>query len=107
MSLKVTLVSRISIFISFKCLKDCNSVLFPLFSLKSTTDVTSGTFGSLEYPDINGENQDLWINYDSDKSKYRVPVPKYYWKVLYDAESHSGVAFLGLNDIYSPGSTQA
>jgi len=69
--------------------------------LRTTTTVTSGTYGSLDYPDIAGTEKDLWINWDSDGGVERIPVPKYYWKVLYDQSSHSAVAFLGLNDIYS------
>ena len=72
-----------------------------IFSLRTTTTVTSGTYGSLDYPDIAGTEKDLWINWDSDGGVERIPVPKYYWKVLYDQSSHSAVAFLGLNDIYS------
>ena len=75
-------------------------------SLKSKTTVTSGTFGSLEYPDVYGTDQDLWINWNSDEGIERIPVPKYYWKVLYEPQSHSAVAFLGLNDIYAADVTQ-
>ena len=61
--------------------------------------MTGGTFGSLEYPDVYGTDQDLWINWNSSDEPgtdlERIPVPKYYWKVLYDPQSHSAVAFLG------------
>ena len=30
-----------------------------------------------------------------------IPVPKYYWMIIYDKKEHEGVAFLGLNDPYS------
>ena len=30
-----------------------------------------------------------------------IPVPKYYWKVVYDEQERKGVGFLGLNDPYA------
>ena len=38
----------------------------------------------------------------SDGGTAVIPIPKYYWKVLYDKESHRAATFLGMNDIYHP-----
>jgi len=67
-------------------------------------DVTSvtGTHGVLQYADKHGVMTDIYL-YLNEATRY-VPAPKYYWKVLYDAETDSGVAFIGLND---PHATEA
>jgi len=80
-----------------------NAVRSKSNQLDHTTQVTSGTYGTLAYPDARGEPTELYLFYDPDSSPAatKIPVPKYYWKVLYDDQSHSAVAFLGLNDIYA------
>merc|ERR1719320_1708927 len=64
----------------------------------------SGTFETLKYPNTKKhltELHALFHDEDYDSPQVGIPVPKYYWKVVYDKESHSAAAFLGLNDIYA------
>ena len=72
--------------------------------LQKSIEVIGGTWGNLQYPNVEGELTDLYLNYlPEDLSDTFVPVPKYYWKVLHDEEAQEAVAFLGLNDIYAQG----
>ena len=51
------------------------------------------------------ENKELFLWYEGTPYNkgitQGIPVPKYYWKIIYDEKEHQGVAFLGLNDPYS------
>eukprot|EP00095_Tigriopus_kingsejongensis_P008765 maker-scaffold151_size306168-snap-gene-0.6 protein:Tk08765 transcript:maker-scaffold151_size306168-snap-gene-0.6-mRNA-1 annotation:"duplex-specific nuclease" len=59
-------------------------------------DVYSGTHGICQLADVNGVKVDLWLRPEFNQ----LPVPKYYWKVLHDSASSSGVAFIGVNNPY-------
>merc|ERR1712168_1187029 len=61
-------------------------------------DVSSytGTHGILQYTDKHGDLVDIYL-YLNGETRY-LPAPLYYWKVLYDAETDTGAAFIGLND---------
>jgi len=59
--------------------------------------VYTGTHGILEYPDKNNNLTQIFL-YNSDNGEKYVPAPLYYWKVLYDQESDTSAAFIGLND---------
>lgn len=92
------------------------------FLLGRTTDVISGTFGMLQYPSSEEVPTSLYLDPNIEKKSHRrfrsgkakgagdssdggtavIPIPKYYWKVLYDKESHRATTFLGMNDIYHP-----
>ena len=45
--------------------------------------VYTGTHGILQYPDVDGEDQEIFL-YVEDKY---VPAPLYYWKVIQDQVS--------------------
>ena len=54
----------------------------------------------------NGTQLFLWNAYAKYPKKNQlktggIPVPKYYYKIIYDKEEHECVAFLGLNDPHS------
>jgi len=61
-------------------------------------DISSytGTHGVLQYTDKYGDLVDIYLYLDG-QTRY-LPAPLYYWKVLYDAETDTGAAFIGLND---------
>ena len=43
--------------------------------------------------DVDGEMVDIFL-YDGD----RLPVPRYYWKILFDPLAGAGVAVIGVNN---------
>jgi len=55
--------------------------------------VYTGTHGVCELEDVDGEMVDIFL-YDGDK----LPVPRYYWKILYDPIANTGVAVVGVNN---------
>jgi len=54
--------------------------------------VYTGTHGVLELEDINGDLVDIYLHGD------QLPVPRYYWKILHDIKTNSGVAMIGINN---------
>ena len=70
-----------------------------IFRLQDQVKVWSGTYGVLSYPDVNGNDVDIYVYVKGDK-KY-IPAPKYYWKVLQNDVTGEAIAFVGLNDPHS------
>ncbi|XP_076252962.1 salivary endonuclease-like [Rhynchophorus ferrugineus] len=59
----------------------------------------TGTYGILAPK--NSKNQPTPLHlYDQNRRKY-LPVPKVFWKVVYEPSSKKGVAIIGLNDPYA------
>lgn len=65
-------------------------------SLGHDVSIWTGTHGVLQYADKSGNLVDIYL-YTDGETQY-IPAPQYYWKVLYDSATDSGVAFIGLND---------
>jgi hypothetical protein len=61
--------------------------------------VYTGTYGVATLPDINGNETELYLYVDSNNNK-AIPVPKLFWKAVYDPKSHAGVVFVGINNPY-------
>jgi len=57
--------------------------------------VYTGTHAILELPDVNGVLVPILLH------QGRLPVPRYFWKVLHDPMANSGVALVGLNNPHS------
>jgi len=74
-------------------------------TLAKTTQVISGTWGQLQYPNTAEEPTSLFLDPKGEKAPV-IPIPAYYWKILYDDQERKAVAFLGMNDIYSPDVTE-
>jgi len=55
--------------------------------------VYTGTSGVIQLKDVNDELVEIYL-YDGDK----LPVPRYYWKILYDPIGAAGVAVIGINN---------
>merc|ERR1711892_213352 len=55
--------------------------------------VYTGTSGVLQLLDVDDKLVDIYL-YDGDK----LPVPRYYWKILYDPAGGAGVAVIGINN---------
>jgi hypothetical protein len=61
--------------------------------------VYTGTYGVATLPNINGIETELYLYVDSNNNK-AIPVPKFYWKAVYDPKSQAGVVFVGINNPY-------
>merc|ERR1712142_428712 len=55
--------------------------------------VYTGTHGVCQLEDVDGEMVDIFL-YEGD----RLPIPKYYWKILHDPLAGAGVAVIGVNN---------
>ncbi|XP_035744118.1 uncharacterized protein LOC118451555 [Vespa mandarinia] len=59
-------------------------------------DVYTGVHGQMTLPNARGKQKDIYL-YVNDRTK-AVPVPKFFWKIIYDPRSKKGTAFVGLNN---------
>jgi len=55
--------------------------------------VYTGTHGVTQLKDVNGQLVDIYL-YNGDK----LPVPRFFWKILYDQWTLKGVALVGVNN---------
>lgn len=62
------------------------------------TDVYTGTHAVLTYPDINGIEQEIYLAYINKTAVNRVPVPRFYYKVLIADSINAGIVFIGVNN---------
>lgn len=61
--------------------------------------VYQGTQDILTYEDSEGSETELYIDYTTKGVKTSLPIPLYFWKVVYDEKNQQGVGFIGVNDI--------
>ena len=61
--------------------------------------VYTGTYGVATLPNVKGNETELYLYVDRNNNT-AIPVPKFYWKVVYDPKSQAGVAFVGINNPY-------
>lgn len=61
-------------------------------------DVYTGVHGQMSLRDDNNNLAPLSMYVTSEKRAF--PVPKYFWKIIYDPETKLGAAFVGVNDPY-------
>lgn len=64
-------------------------------SKRLRAEIIVGTHGIMEWPNIAGINTQLFL--DSDR---RLPVPKYFYKIIIDPVSARGVVFISVNNPY-------
>jgi hypothetical protein len=69
---------------------------------KLNLDVYTGTYGILTFPDVNGIETELYLYVDSNNNK-AIPVPKLFWKAVYDPTTQAGVVVVGINNPYLSG----
>jgi hypothetical protein len=71
------------------------------YAIKTKLDliVYTGTYGVATLPNVNGTETELYLYVDSNNNK-RIPVPKLFWKAVYDPKSQAGVVFVGINNPY-------
>ncbi|XP_063538178.1 uncharacterized protein LOC134747488 [Cydia strobilella] len=63
------------------------------------TILYTGTFGVTSLINQYGERVDLYLANDNNNNPI-IPVPQYYYKVVYDTDSRKGIAFVGINNPY-------
>ncbi|CAH0397506.1 unnamed protein product [Chilo suppressalis] len=63
-----------------------------------TTIIYTGTFGVTQLRDAQGQLRDIFLHQSGNTSQ--VPVPQFYYKVVYDASRRLGTAFVGINNPY-------
>jgi len=61
--------------------------------------VYTGTYDVATLPNVNGIETELYFYVDSNNNK-AIPVPKLFWKAVYDPKSQAGVVFVGINNPY-------
>ena len=59
----------------------------------------TGSYGVATLSNINGNETELYIYVDIDNNK-GIPVPKLFWKAVYDRKSQAGFVFVGINNPY-------
>ncbi len=64
--------------------------------LKKTIDVYTGTYGILEYANVDDKMKNIFLY--TANSKTWIPAPHYYWKVVHNKDTNEAVAFIGVND---------
>jgi len=60
-------------------------------------EVFTGTYGVSTLPGADGEQHELHLYVDENGNR-AVPVPKVFWKVVYDPATRAGVAVVGVNN---------
>ncbi|KAM3967998.1 alkaline nuclease [Aphomia sociella] len=63
------------------------------------TIIYTGTFGVSQLRDQNNRLVDIYLHRDANNNP-QVPVPLYYYKVVYDASRRLGTAFVSINNPY-------
>ena len=58
----------------------------------------TGTYGVATLPDTNKEQQELYLHMDG--SEKELPVPKLFWKIIYDRKENGGVTIISVNNPY-------
>lgn len=63
------------------------------------TEIYTGTFGLLTFPDIRGVHQPIHLSVANNRR--RIPVPQVFYKVVINARNRAGIAFIGINNPYA------
>jgi hypothetical protein len=62
--------------------------------------VYTGTHGVATLKDVSNVDTELYLHVN--ETKKLIPVPKFYWKAVYDPKSQHGIVFVGVNIPSSP-----
>ncbi|XP_034934395.1 uncharacterized protein [Chelonus insularis] len=62
-------------------------------------DVYTGVHGQMNITDVNNNQIPLYLFVN--KTQQNLPVPRFFWKVIYDPLEEIGTAFVGVNDPYA------
>lgn len=67
-----------------------------MFQIRRDLTVITGTQGILKLADSKGKSKEIWLN----KSKSKIPVPEYTWKLIYDAKTKDAIGIITSNNPY-------
>ncbi|XP_055614484.1 uncharacterized protein LOC129760834 [Uranotaenia lowii] len=62
-----------------------------------TVTVYTGTYGTLELLDANGDPQSIYLDFDPNNGG-RVPVSKVFYKIIHDELNDAGIVLIGVNN---------
>ncbi|XP_059608101.1 uncharacterized protein LOC132255944 [Phlebotomus argentipes] len=62
-------------------------------------ELYTGTHGVLTLPDVNGQQQEIYLHFDENNNG-QIPVPKLYYRVIYDRSTEKGIVLIGVNNIH-------
>lgn len=62
------------------------------------TDVYTGTHDVVTYKDVDGIDREFYLA--SNETLQRIPVPRFYYKVVIAKSINAGIVFVGINDPY-------
>uniref|UniRef100_A0A1B0D5G0 DNA/RNA non-specific endonuclease domain-containing protein n=1 Tax=Phlebotomus papatasi TaxID=29031 RepID=A0A1B0D5G0_PHLPP len=62
-------------------------------------EIYTGTYGIMTLPDMNGENHEIFLHFDENNNG-QIPVPKLYYRVLYERSTRRGIVIVGVNNIH-------
>lgn len=62
-------------------------------------EVYTGTSGILTLPDISNVQQQIYLYFDENNNGL-IPAPELFYKIIIDKDTRSGIAIIGLNNIY-------
>lgn len=62
-------------------------------------ELYTGTHGILTLPDVNNVQQQIFLYFDENNNGL-IPVPALYYKIIIDKDTKSGIAIIGVNNIY-------
>uniref|UniRef100_A0A6M2DWU0 Putative alkaline nuclease n=1 Tax=Xenopsylla cheopis TaxID=163159 RepID=A0A6M2DWU0_XENCH len=63
-------------------------------------DLYTGTDGVLTFPNEKGVQKEIYLNFDENANP-RLPVPKIYYKIIYQPKTKLGVVLIGVNNPYA------
>ena len=66
--------------------------------LKAT--IYTGVSGQMTLKDVNDKDQPIFLDVDENKKGY-LKVPKFFWKIIYDASRRQAIVIVGVNDPFS------
>nr|CAD7202188.1 unnamed protein product [Timema douglasi] len=61
--------------------------------------VYTGTYGVTTLPNARGQQRELYL-YNDANGNHALPIPKVFWKVVYNPVTRAGAVFLGVNNPY-------
>nr|XP_014088516.1 uncharacterized protein LOC106616392 [Bactrocera oleae] len=60
----------------------------------------TGTWCICTLPDVNNVQQEIYLKYDEQNDTRKVPVPKFFFRIVIDESTRRGIALVGVNNPY-------
>ncbi|XKL68861.1 hypothetical protein PGB90_006630 [Kerria lacca] len=59
--------------------------------------INTGTYGVATLPDKDNVEREIYLHTDKNNNNL-LPVPKFYWKIIYNKRKKMGIALVGINN---------